>query len=209
MHEVHDYLLGYGKAGDFGRFYPVASLVCRRGDRAVIRTPRGVELGTVLCPTMPGHAHHLPNTSVGQLLRLASSEDEATLERQQATAQNLFDDGRNSAAELGMPLELLDAEVLFDGQRAVLYHVRWAECDLRPLVSRLSKRHDVHVEMYDLSRAVEGCGKPDCGRGHGGCDSCASGGGCSTCGAHDPSELQAYFAGLREQMAAAKRTPLL
>jgi cell fate regulator YaaT (PSP1 superfamily) len=209
MNEVHDYLLSYGRAGDFGRFYPVSSLTCRRGDRAVIRTARGLELGTVLCSTTPGHAQHLPNTSVGQLLRLANRDDEATAERRRVEAGRLADDGRESAAALGLPLELLDAEVLLDGQRAVFYHVRWAECDVRPLVSGLCKRHDLQIELYDLSRAEEGCGRPDCGRGKGGCDSCGSGGGCTTCGSHGAAELQAYFAGLREQMIASKRTPLL
>jgi cell fate regulator YaaT (PSP1 superfamily) len=209
MHDAQDYLLSYGSVGDFGRFHPVKPLRCRRGDRAVIRTPRGLELGTVLCLTTPGHLHFLPNTSVGQLLRLASSEDEATAERRRDTALHLFDDGRQSAATLGLPLELLDAEVLLDGQRAVIYHVRWAECDVRPFVSSLSKRHDVQIEMHDLSRADQGCGRPDCGRGKGGCDSCGSGGGCGTCGSHGSTDLQAYFAGLREQMIASKRTPLL
>jgi len=209
MNEVLDYLLNYGSAGDFGRFYAVTSLTCRRGDRAVIRTRRGLELGTVLCSATPGHAQHLPNTSVGQLLRLANREDEATAERQRAEAGQLVDGSREIVAALGLPLEVLDAEVLLDGQRAVVYHVCWAECDLRPLVSDLSKRYDLHVEMHDLSRADEGCGRTDCGRGKGGCDSCGSGGGCGTCGSHGASELQAYFAGLREQMIASKRTPLL
>jgi cell fate regulator YaaT (PSP1 superfamily) len=209
MHDAQDYLLSYGNAGDFGRFHPVKPVRCRRGDRAVIRTSRGLELGTVLCPTSPGHAHHLPNTSVGQLLRLANAEDEATASRMRLVAQHLFDDGRESAAALGLPLELLDAEVLFDGQRGVLYHVRWAECDLRPFVSSLSKRHDVQIELNDVSRADQGCGKPDCGRGKGGCDSCGSGGGCSTCGSLAAEDLQAYFARLREQMIASNRTSLL
>src|SRR5438552_4543646 len=123
MNAVHDYLLSYGVVGDFGRFHPVTSLSCRRGDRAVIRTPRGLELGTVLCPTAPGHARYLPNTSVGQLLRLANADDEQTARRLHERGRAIFDDGRQSAAALGLPLEVLDVEVLLDGGRAVVYHV--------------------------------------------------------------------------------------
>jgi hypothetical protein len=108
-----------------------------------------------------------------------------------------------------LPLEILDAEVLLDGERAVLYHVRWAECDVRPFVSSLSRRHTLQIELQDLSRVEEGCGKPDCGRDKGGCDSCGSGGGCGSCGSQNPDELQAYFAQLREQMIARQRTSLL
>jgi cell fate regulator YaaT (PSP1 superfamily) len=204
MLPTHDYLLSYGRAGDFGRFYPVQPLVCRRGDRAVIRTPRGLELGTVLCATAPGHARYFPNTSVGELLRLAASEDERTAERMHQRSQQIFADGRRTTAEMQLPIELLDVEVLLDGGRAVIYHVRWGECDVRPLVSSLARHHDLQIELQDLSREETGCGRPDCGQGKGGCGSCGSGGGCSTCG----SDLQAYFSQLRDQMHA-QRTPLL
>jgi hypothetical protein len=209
MSDAHDYLLTFGSAGDFGRFHPVKPLVCRRGDRAVIRTARGVELGTVLCATAPGHVRYLPNISVGQLLRVAGPDDMETARRMKSRGQVVFADGQQTAAELELPLEILDAEVLLDGQRAVVYHVRWANCDARPFVSGLSRRHAMHIELHDLSRVEEGCGRPDCGHGKGGCDSCGSGGGCGSCGSANPGEPQAYFAQLREQMMASNRTPLL
>ena len=209
MPAVHDYLLSYGSAGDFGRFHCTRPLSLRRGVRAVICTSRGLELGTVLCPTIPGHAAHLPNTSVGQLLRLLTREDERNLQDMEDRARKVFRDARGISAELDLPIELLDVEVLLDGQRAVLHHLRWAECDLRPFVSRLSKLHDLQIQMQDLSRVEEkGCGRPDCGRGEGGCTSCGSGG-CDSCGTHAAADVQAYFSGLREKMEASKRTPLL
>src|SRR5262249_2394204 len=145
----------------------------------------------------------------GQLLRLASEQDEQNAQSMKARAGNIFSDGRDLAKDLGLPIELLDVEVLLDGEHAVLHHLRWAECDMRPFVSTLSKRHDLHIELQDLSHIDEGCGKPNCGRGEGGCSSCGTNGGCGSCGSHGASELQAYFAGLREQMIARKRTPLL
>jgi len=209
MPGVHDYLLSYGNAGDFGRFHSTKPLSLRRGTRAVIRTPRGMELGTVLCPTMPSHTSQLPNTSVGQLLRSANDEDERNVQDMVERAQNIFCSARGLAADLSLPIELLDVEVLLDGQRAILYHLRWSQCDLRQFVSKLSKLHDLYIELQDLSRVEEkGCGKPDCGRGAGGCTTCGSGG-CGTCGSHGAPELQAYFAGLREQTIARKLTPLL
>jgi hypothetical protein len=51
-----------------------------------------------------------------------------------------------------------------------------------------------------------GCG--DCGSGDCGSGGCGSGG-CGTCGSMDAEEVQAYFAGLREQMMAHNRVPLL
>jgi cell fate regulator YaaT (PSP1 superfamily) len=211
-----EYLLSYGKAGDFGRFRPVRSLSCRRGDRAVIRTPRGQEIGTVLCEARQGHALFLPNTSVGELLRLVSVEDQERFDRLDERAQRLFSDGRRLAEEMQLPVELLDVEILLDGEHAILHHLRWRECDVRPLVSALSRTHEVQIVLETASTpvsrdvdGVHGCDKPDCGKIAGGsCATCGTGGGCSTCGLASQNDVQAYFAGLREQMADHRRVPL-
>ncbi len=214
MPEICEYLVGYGTAGDFGRFRPTRELTCRRGDRVVVRSHRGLELGEVLCDATPGHAQFLPNTSVGPLLRLAGPQDEQTVAALRQKGQELCAEGRRLVGELGLPLDLLDAEILLDDEHAVVQYLRWAECDYRSLVSALSKKYAVHVIMQDLAPAPEetehGCGRPDCGRngGDGGCSSCSSGG-CSTCGSARPEEVSAYFAGLRAQMENGQRTPLL
>src|SRR5262245_46280427 len=132
--DLMDYLIGYGKVGDFGRSRPLRPLACRRGDRAVVQSPRGLELGTVLCEAQQGHARFLPNTTVGQLLRLASAEDEQAAQLQDARSQPIFEASRRLVVELGLPLEVLDVEVLLDARQVILYHLCWAECDPRPLL---------------------------------------------------------------------------
>jgi hypothetical protein len=207
-----EYLLSYGVLGDFGRFLPRTPLDCRRGQRAVVSSPRGLEIATVLGDARPGHAHFLPNTTVGQLLRLVTAEDEQTERRRQEDGRHLFEEARHLAGSLALPLEVLDAEVLLDGEHAVLHHLRWADLDPRPFVSRLSRTFDYHITLFDLSRPAteetheSGCGRPDCGSG--GCGSaggCGTGGGCSTCGLKNLPDLKKYFAGLRQQMEQVAR----
>jgi hypothetical protein len=208
---ISEYLLSYGCTGEFGRFRPLHPLTCRRGDRAVVRSHRGVELAQVLCSATPGHAHFLPNTTVGQLLRLVTAEDEAAAQGAQARGQALFADARRMTEELALPLEVLDAEVLLDGEHAILHHLSWAEFDERPLVSALSKAHGLHLRLHTLRATPEpdedheGCGRPGCGRESGGCSSCSAGG-CSTCGSGQ--DVKAYFAALRQKMDTS-RVPLL
>ena len=206
----HEYLLGYGLLGDFGRFRPTRALTCRRGDRAVVRTCRGLEIGEVLCATKPRHAHFLPNNTVGTLLRLATSEDDLLVEELSARAMDFADDAAGRARELGLPLAVLDAELLLDREHAVLHFVRWEDCDVRPLVSSLSTHFALHVLLQDLTRAEVHEEEHSCGScgSSGGCGDCGSGG-CSTCGESKPEEVQAYFAGLREKMMATDRVPLL
>lgn len=215
--DVHEYLVSYGSAGEFGRFRPMSALACGRGDRVVVRSHRGVELGVLLCPATPGHARFLPNTSVGQLLRPAGPEDERQAERLNGRGQELFADARRLTAELGLPLEVVDVEVLLDGDQAIVHHLHWGEFDERDLVSALVRLHGLRVRLHSLRPADEGpeaehgCGRPDCGRKEGGgCSTCGSGGGCSTCGSAKPDEVRAYFAALRERMdEPPNRVPLL
>lgn len=211
-----EYLLNYGALGDFGRFYPVVPLVCRRGQRAVVRSPRGVELATVLGEARPGHAAFLPNTTVGQLLRLATREDEEAARVRLREGERLIEAARSLAAELGLPLEVIDAEVLLDGEHAIVHVVRWADFDPRPFVSGLSRRFEVHLALEDLTASVGrpaeepehaggGCGRPGCGQESGG-GGCGTSGGCSTCGIDKVADIRAYFARLRaekDQKAAA------
>jgi cell fate regulator YaaT (PSP1 superfamily) len=198
--DIAEYLVSYGRRGDFGRFRPVRPLACRRGDRVVIRTSRGLEVGEVLREATERHARFLPNTSVSALLRSTAAEDERQEEEMRRRAGRLYERGRDLAAALSLPLELLDAEVLLDGANAVLHQLRWAECDVRPFVSTLSREFEVQLALAELAAPAEEK-HPGCGHcGPGGCGSCGSGGGCGSCGSARPEEVRAYFAGLRQQM---------
>jgi cell fate regulator YaaT (PSP1 superfamily) len=201
--DIVEYLVAYGQEGAFGRFRPVQPLACRRGDRAVVRSPRGLELGQVLRQATPRHAHFLPNTTVGPLLRLPGPEDDQRDRAMRERARQLLERGAGLAEEQGLPLELIDAEVLLDGEHAVVQYLHAQECDLRPFVSTLSREFAVQITLADLTapRQEAAAEAPGCGRcGPGGCGSCGSGGGCGSCGSAQPQDVQAYFAELRQKM---------
>ena len=90
-----------------------------------------------------------------------------------------------------------------------LFYLRWAECDERPLVSALSRKHEALVALRNLAmpEGAGGCGLPNCSHDKGGCTSCGTGG-CGTCGKTLGKDVQEYFAGLRQQMEANQRVPL-
>lgn len=215
-----EYLVSYGKSGDFSRFRSAVPVRFRRGDRVVVRGPDGLAVGEVMCPVTSAHARYLSQTAVGELLRPFSEEDERAAQRLRQREARIFEDARRLAAEMRLPLEILDAELRFDGRQVVLHHVRRQDCDYRPLVRALSDQYDVLPVMQNLALPAasagegHGCGKPGCGQANGGrgCDSCGPGGGCSSggCGKNvRPEELAAYLTGLHGQPTAPARTPLL
>jgi hypothetical protein len=180
-----EFLLGYGTVGDFGRFRADQPFRCRRGDRAVIRSHRGLELGVVMRPVETASDKLLADRFVGQLLRLATREDEQTAARLEARCREVFLQSRQLASKLNLPLELLDAEMLFDEDQVILHYLRWAECDPRPLLDAISDRYRLLVTLHDLGLPHQdeddlgSCGSGSCGAGN--CGSCASGR-CGTCG---------------------------
>jgi hypothetical protein len=208
-----EYLVSYGTAGAFGRFRQNASTRFARGDRVVVRTHRGLEAGEVLREAAPGHARFLPNTTVGQLLRAYGTADartSATLHERGVAVR-----GRASELieELLLPLELLDVDVLLDGEHVVLNHLCGTACDVRPLVSAIATEFGLQVWLEDLAGAVSAADDEpshDCGSGcgscgsEGGCGDCGSG--CGTCSSHETPS--AHFAALRAQMEE-RRTSLL
>ena len=197
-----DYLVTYGQAGFLGRF--PSALALARGDRVVVRTVRGMELGSVLGDVGSGPRPDLG----GDLIRTATAEDAANFERRAVQANTVLADAQSLAESLSLPLQFLDGEVLLDGEQAILQAVHWADCDATPLFEQLSGRHGLAVKLADLTsspRKTEVCAA--CGEEKSGCSSCGTGGGCSTGSCAKGSvksadELTAYFAGLRRQMEA-------
>jgi cell fate regulator YaaT (PSP1 superfamily) len=201
-----EYLVRFGRLGDFGRFRSEPALPCERGQRVVVRTYRGLEIGEVLRPATEGHAHFLPNTTVGILVRHATSEDEAREGEQVGRSQSILARAGDLVAALKLALVVLDIEMLLDGKRVVLHHLTLGPADPRELVSTLAREFDVTVELADLSAPPEtptpeeeehGCGS--CGSS-GGCGSCGSGG----CGSCDSSSTREQFARLRDEMDRRK-----
>jgi hypothetical protein len=198
-----EYLVNYGHGAFLGRFR--AAGVYRRDDAVVVRSARGVELGTVLERAVSGSVD-----PAGEVLRAAGADDRAVAGRCRDRAESILADAEAAAAEYGLPLLFLDGEVLLDGSQAILQAVHWADCDATPLFTELSAKYGLAVKLADLTAtpkpAAGGCAT--CGAEKSGCDSCGTGGGCSTGSCSKGSvksadELTAYFAGLRKQMEAA------
>jgi len=214
-----EYLVSHGKSGAFGRFAAALPLACERGAKVVVQSQRGLELGSVLCQATARHARLLGDTSVCALLRQATPLDEATAARMELLGQTLFAEGRSLAAEMGIAVEVLDVEVLLDGQHAIVQHLSSEQSDLTPFALALAQRHPINIFLENLAIAHEaalpeeeahgGCGEPGCGRASGGgCTSCGTGGGCSSCGTGKV-DMTAYFAHLRSKMENQQRRPLL
>lgn len=217
------FLVSHGKSGSLGCFVVDVALDMERGTAVVIESVRGLEAGSVVGPATRLQARLLGPALAGRLLRPFTDADAERWHHQQLAAQALFDQARSLAAELSVPLEILDVDVFFDGSQVILQYVGHEDdAALTPLAESLQKlcTADIRFEKLNQTAAAPaedhdhgGCGKPDCGKtsGAGGsCSTCGSGGGCSSCAKGSAPDLKDYFAHLRGKMDAHHdRVPLL
>jgi hypothetical protein len=217
-------LVQFGRSGFVGRFTSPGPLA--RGARVIVRGPRGVEPGVVLCE--PGAAFAPALSTEGELLRPVTPDDDTRLAHFPELEAALLADATAAAIARGLPLTFVDAELTLD-DRLILHGLAWSACDATALFDDLSAQFNLSVRLLDLSRTAltrdprqlaDGCGKPNCGSSGGeGCTTCSttdeskggcSSGSCSRGKVRSPEELTAYFADLRQQMEAAgnARTPL-
>ncbi len=211
--KAHDqYVVSHGRGGAVGVFTADEPMLLRRGTRVLLQTARGMEVGEVLSPATIRQARLLGATSSGMLVRAMTVDDEGRHAEHRPTENAVFEAGRAWAERDGLALEILDVELLFDGQVAILQFVG-KDADTEKFAQALEERFSLTIRLENLAipAAAEEhhhCDKPDCGReAGGGCTTCSTGGGCSSCGSAQV-DIKEYFGHLRTKMEANNRIPL-
>ena len=169
------HLVRYSLLGQVGRFVAADATRYPRHARVIVRSPRGLEVGTVLSePTSDDSQTPID----GQILRQMTVEDgllEARLEKHRheafAACASLLD-------EHCVPAALIDVEHLFDGQGLFFYFLGDVPLEATRLTQQLADTYETTVEFHKFAETLaEGCG-PGCGTeevmGQGGCASCTS-----------------------------------
>src|SRR4051812_24143132 len=111
------YIVRHGAMRHLGEFEPGPDAVYRRGARVVVRTDRGLEVGDVLCPANPRALELLAETTHGQIVRLLTAEDRASIDRCREAEVEEFDSCRRFIESRKLQMELVDVEHLFGGER--------------------------------------------------------------------------------------------
>jgi len=162
----------YGRMGMLGLFRSKHQGVPPR-TRVVIKSDRGLELGTALCGADRTTCYEgKPLKRVGSIRRTATHDDlmEERHLRQSEDREREFCHRR--IKERGLPMTLAAVEHLFGGDRIVFYFLAEGRVDFRDLVKDLAHEYQTRVEMRqigvrDQARLVadyERCGQFVCCR---------------------------------------------
>jgi len=151
-----------------GRIYEfyTGHFVLNEGDKVIVETKKGMELGTV-CSKPRLQDASMPNRPIKKIFRLATAEDIEKKERNEGIEAEAIQFCKERINEKRLPMNLIGVEVSFDMSRLIFFYVSKIRVDFRELVKDLVQKFNTHVEMRqigtrDLAKMQGGLGH--CGR---------------------------------------------
>jgi cell fate regulator YaaT (PSP1 superfamily) len=138
--------------------------------RVIARTPRGLEAAEVLAEATDEQAKLLESSGGGQIMREMSGEDFNELAHIRDREPVAFEACAKHVARLGLPMQLVDLEQVFGGERLVIYYLSEERVDFRDLVKALASEFQTRIEMRQIGVRDEAklladygdCGQPVC-----------------------------------------------
>ncbi|PQO31191.1 signal peptidase [Blastopirellula marina] len=168
------YIIRYGAMRFLGVFSARAKDEYNRDDQVIIRTKRGLEVGDVLCEATDEAVKQLTDPAFGSIMRAMSEEDVKQTEHMVGDALREEETVRRVIREMNLPMQLVDVEHLFGGERIIVYYLAESRVDFRELVKALASELQTRIEMRQIGVRDEAklladygdCGKPVCCNTH-------------------------------------------
>jgi cell fate regulator YaaT (PSP1 superfamily) len=168
------YVVRYGVMRSLGVFTNSRGETLRRGNRVIARTERGLEVGEVLMEAGDDVVAKISDPRRGQVLRVMTPDDERESRRLLEQQQREFETCKKHIAAMNLPMEMVDVEQMFGGERVVVYYLSEARVDFRELVKVLANEFQTRIEMRQIGVRDEAklladygdCGKPVCCNTH-------------------------------------------
>ena len=119
------------------------------GDHVIIDTARGAEYG--ICA---GTNHRIAEKDVvaplRKVLRKATAQDERIAADNRAKEKRAYDVCMEKIAEHGLDMQLVSAEVAFDGSKILFYFTADERVDFRELVKKLASVFHTRIELRQI-----------------------------------------------------------
>ena len=150
-------------------FFDPDGQVYHPGDHVIMDTARGAEYG--ICT---GGNHRIPPKDVvaplRKILRRATPQDERIVAENRAKEKKAYDVCLQKIADHQLDMQLVSAEVAFDGSKILFYFTADERVDFRELVKNLAAVFHTRIELRqigvrDKAKMVGGlgiCGRPFC-----------------------------------------------
>jgi cell fate regulator YaaT (PSP1 superfamily) len=123
----------------------------RHGDRVIVRTLCGQELGVILCVATPEAESKISlDAFEDRVIRLATAEDDAELRRLREVEREEFKRCGEIVRQMNVMMDLVRVEHIFGGERLIVYYVAEGRVDFRELVKLLAMEFQTRIEMRQI-----------------------------------------------------------
>ena len=150
-------------------FFDPGELELKNGDHVILDTSRGAEFGYCIIGN-----HKIARRELGQplrrVLRLATPTDERVKAENERKEKEAYVFCLKKVEELGLDMQLVSAELAFDGSKLLFFFTADARVDFRELVRILASNFHTRIELRqigvrDKAKMLGGlgiCGRPFC-----------------------------------------------
>ncbi len=181
-------LVRYGRMNTLGLFEHNETNIPKLPTRVVIKTDRGLELGSLVGQLSPYKAGQfklsadqikkyfdssnidLSADPAGRFIRYATAVDISEERHLQKIANEEINCCRRFIKEMSLSMKIVDAEHIFGGERVIFYFMADARVDFRELVKKIAHEYQTRIEMRQVGSRdeakilgdVESCGQQCC-----------------------------------------------
>lgn len=166
-------LVRFGKMGTLGWCEHNETNIPRTRPHVVIKTSRGLELGQLVgvgnyrsgqFKSTPEQVEaYFGPTETGQpvitetatFVRFATPEDLREQQHLEISAAQEAKTCEKLAAELNLPMKIIEAEHLFGGERVIIYFTSEGRVDFRELVKRMAREYQTRIELRQIGSRDE------------------------------------------------------
>lgn len=150
-------------------FFSPGKFYIKKGDKVIVETARGVELGSVVVGV-----REIPDEEITQplksVIRVATEEDKKTEEKNREKEKEAFDICLEKIRKHELDMKLINAEYTFDGNKVLFYFTADGRIDFRELVKDLAAVFRTRIELRQIGvrdeTKIRGgigiCGRPLC-----------------------------------------------
>lgn len=158
----------FKRAGKIYYFDP-GELELQSGDKAVVETARGIEMGDVVIGPRPVADDQVVQP-LKMVIRKANERDLAQYHENKTKEKEAFQVGLQKIASHNLEMKLVEVEYTFDGSKIIFYFTAEGRVDFRELVKDLASVFRTRIELRQIGVRDEAkmlgglgcCGRPIC-----------------------------------------------
>ena len=164
--------VSFRQAGKVYYFDPTGYTL-KRGQRVIVETAKGVEIGTVVVPNRE-MAEEKIVAPLKKIMRIATPADEEAEKKNQEKEKEAFQICLEKIKKHNLEMKLIDAEYTFDNNKLLFYFTADGRIDFRELVKDLASIFRTRIELRQIGVRDETkicggigiCGRPLCCHTH-------------------------------------------